>query len=163
MERVRLRENETCPNSAKGDGPRPVPPPEADRRPGAAGGSFRTTLRVIDGICVMTCLGSVNAGSLRACASALAAALSSRPEWIVADLRQVALEPESLPVLSMMRRCSERHGTRFVLAAVSSEGRRMLQEARVSALFLAQPTVPLAVAQAGALSRWNRQRSAPPR
>jgi hypothetical protein len=54
--------------------------------------------------------------------------LHPRPEWIVVDLGRVRLEEESLSVLSLMRRCSERHGVRLALAAVDADGRRMLEE-----------------------------------
>jgi hypothetical protein len=122
--------------------------------------SFRIVTRTEAGVPVLACAGDLDAVSLRACATALAACLPSRPAWIVADLRQAGICRESLAVLTLMRRYVERGGAQLVLVSTDPEQLRILRDANVAGLYRVGSTVPQAVEAPGPPCR--RRRAATP-
>ncbi len=111
--------------------------------------SFRVTTRSEAGARVLDCSGRLDATSLPACASALAACLPVRPPWIVADLRHAEIGRDSLAVLSLMRRYVERGGAEFVLVTTDPGLLQVLQEANVAGLYRIGSTVLLAIGAPG--------------
>ena len=121
--------------------------------------SFRIVMRTEAGVTVLGCAGDLDADSLRACATALAACLLMHPAWIVADLRQADICRESLAVLTLMRRYVERGGAQLVLVSTDPEQLRILREANVAGLYRVGPTVPQAIEASGPPSRPRRAAS----
>jgi len=126
----------------------PWSPSIADEGPGE-GDMFYASMHVHAGVAVVTCRGRLDTAAWRACGFALAAAVQVESPWVILDLRQATVGPESVAVLSLVRRYASRHGARLALAALSPEGLHALQQAQVTALCRIMPTVPAAVAAAG--------------
>jgi hypothetical protein len=122
--------------------------------------SFRIVTRSEAGVPVLGCAGDLDAVSLRACATALAACLPMHPAWIVADLRQADISRESLAVLTLMRRYVERGGAQLVLVSTDPEQLRILRDANLAGLYRVGSTVPQAIEAPGPPSR--RRRTATP-
>lgn len=123
---------------------------------GGAEPSFRVITRSEAGARVLDCSGRLDATSLPACASALAACLPVRPPWIVADLRHVEIGRDSLAVLSLMRRYVERGGAQFALVATDPGLLRVLRDANVAGLYRIGSTVLLAISAPGPPIRRRR-------
>ena len=113
------------------------------------GDAFFASMHVHTGVAVVTCRGRLDTAAWRACGFALAAAVQVESPWVIADLGQATVGPESLAVLALMRRYVARHGALLALAAVSPDGLQALKQAEVTAQYRIMPTLPIAVAVAG--------------
>lgn len=137
-------------------GPEPVghrgPPPPAGSVTeesrvalGTAEPLFHIVTREEAGTRVLDCVGRMDATSLPACASALAACLPPRPVWIVADLRETELGPESLALLTLMQRYIARGGAQFVMVSTDPDLLQILRDADSPGPYRIGPTVQLAI------------------
>jgi anti-anti-sigma regulatory factor len=105
----------------------------------------------------------MDAASLPACASALAACLPVPPAWIAVDLRQAEIGPDSLALLALMRRYVERAGAQFVVVSTDPELVRILRDADVTGPYRIGSTLLRAIgAPAGPFRRRRTLRPGPP-
>jgi hypothetical protein len=121
-----------------------------------AGRCFRIVRRSEAGVPVLGLAGDLDAVSLRACATALAACLPMHPAWVVADLRQAGICRESLAVLTLMRRYVERGGAQLVLVSTDPEQLRILRDANVAGSYRVGSTALQAIEASGPPSRRRR-------
>lgn len=116
-------------------------------------------MRVVTGVPVVACEGFLGVDGVRACSTTFAGAVRLRPRWIVADLSRAVIDEDSVPVLGLMRRFTNRHGIKLALAAVPPQGLEVLRAAEVAQLYDMHATVSLALAAATAQAHRSFPRS----
>jgi anti-anti-sigma factor len=102
--------------------------------------TFQVSTRVTSGVAVVTVEGRLEPSAMHTCRSALDAILRLRAPRIVLDLSQAQLDPESIAMLTSMRRYVGHFGVTLTLTGVSRVVRQILERDHLDSVFRVRPT-----------------------